>query len=363
MSVAAVKQAVTKAPKFLPPPDAGAEPAMDVGVPLLSLAELRKASGLTSWLVKRAIPSVAIGMIFGASQTFKSFIALDCALHIAHGLPWLGRKTKQGAVIYIAAEGGTGLWKRIDAWHRDRNLQWQKADLHVVPAAIDLEEDAMKVVAKAETVGVKPALVVVDTVSQTYAGEENSANEMAGYLRTLGESFRDLWGCAVLLIHHSGHQATERPRGSSAIAANVDFLLGSHRDEKEMLATLSCLKQKDDEPFADQTFAVRVFELGTDADGDAITSLVARHLSTEKEVREAIVGEQAAGRSGRAQLLLGLVQTGVTEKDLRHAFYRELGGIDADAKKKAFYRARDWAVQHGLIEIAQGTVIDRREQR
>lgn len=359
MTVADVHHLVDTARPVTAPVDE--DPA--AGVPLLSLAELRKASALTSWLVKSAIPSVAIGMLFGASQTFKSFIALDCALHVAHGLPWLGRRTRKGAVIYIAAEGGTGLWKRVDAWHRDRNLNWQKADFRVVPAAIDLGADAMKVVAKAETVGVQPALVVVDTVSQTYGGEENSANEMAAYLRTLGGAFRDLWGCAVLLIHHSGHQATERPRGSSAITSNVDFLFGSHRDEKEMLATLSCLKQKDDEPFADQTFGVRVFELGTDPDGDAITSLVARHLSTEKEIREAIVGEQAAGRSGRAQILLGLVQTGVAEKDLRHAFYRELGGIDADAKKKAFYRARDWAVQHGLIEVAQGTVIDLRGQR
>jgi len=360
MTVADVHHLIDTARRVTPPP---AEPDPADAVPLLSLAELRKAAGLTSWLVKRAIPASAIGMLFGASQTFKSFIALDCALHVAHGLPWMGRRTRKGAVIYIAAEGGAGLWKRIDAWHRDRDLQWQKADFHVVPAAVDLSADAMKLVAKAEAAGVQPLLVVVDTVSQTYSGEENSANEMAAYLRTLGQAFRDLWNCAVLLIHHSGHQATERPRGSSAITSNVDFLFGSHRDEKEMLATLSCIKQKDEERFADQTFGVRAFELGTDADGDAITSLVARHLSTEMEIREAIVGEQAAGRSGRTQILLGLVQTGVSEKELRHAFYRELDGIDSDTKRKAFYRARDWAVEHHLIEIAQGVVIDLRERR
>ena len=57
-------------------------------------------------------------------------------------------------------------------------------------------------------------MVVVDTLSQTYSGEENSANEMAAYLREIGLRFRQLWQCAVLLIHHSGHQATERPCGS-----------------------------------------------------------------------------------------------------------------------------------------------------
>ncbi|MFT3816039.1 MAG: AAA family ATPase [Rubrivivax sp.] len=359
MTVADVHHLVDTARRVPPPADAA--PADTV--PLLSLAELSRAAGLTSWLVKRAIPTVAIGMLFGASQTFKSFIALDCALHVAHGLPWMGRRTRKGAVIYIAAEGGAGMWKRIDAWHRSRGLPWNRVSFHVVPVALDLAADAMKVVASASAVGVKPALVVVDTVSQTYAGEENSANEMAAYLRALGQAFRDLWSCAVLLIHHAGHQATERPRGSSAITSNVDFLFGSHRDEKEMLATLSCLKQKDEERFADQTFALSVKELGTDSDGDTITSLVARHLSTEQEIREALAGEQTAGRAGRAQLLLGLVQTGMAEKELRLAFCTELGGLDAEAKRKAFYRARNWAVQSKLIEVAQGVIIDLRERQ
>ena len=41
--------------------------------------------------------------------------------------------------------------------------------------------------------------------------------QMAAYLREIGLRFRALWQCAVMLVHHTGHQATERPRGSSAI--------------------------------------------------------------------------------------------------------------------------------------------------
>jgi hypothetical protein len=167
---------------------------------------------------------------------------------------------------------------------------------------------------------------------------------MAAYLREIGLRFRALWGCAVMLVHHTGHAATERPRGSSAIRANVDYLLSVYRDEKEMMATLGCVKQKDGDLFRDAVFKLTVTPLGHDADGDVVTSLVARHLGTDDEVQQARQEEAVAGRGGRNAALVGLVTNGMPEKDLRRAFYEQLAGLDADAKKKAYYRARDRAM-------------------
>lgn len=330
-------------------------------VPLLRLDALRAASEQVRWAVKHVIPAASVGMLFGGSGTFKSFIALDCALHVAHGLPWMGRITKQAPVLYIAAEGGAGLWSRVHAWHKARGLSWEDVPLYVVPAAIDLTADAWRVVDAAQAVGATPGMVIVDTLSQTYAGEENSANEMAAYLREIGLRFRQLWACAVLLVHHTGHAATERPRGSSAIRSNVDFLLSVYRDEKEMLATMGCVKQKDGELFADATFAMTVADLGVDEDGDKITSLVARHLSNAEDVEQARMAEQAAGRGGRDFALMGLVQNGMPLNDLRRAFYELLEGLDAEAKKKAFFRARKRAQDAGYIDFAEGMVIDLRK--
>ena len=330
-------------------------------VPVLSLKALREASEAIRWTCKHVIPAASIGMLFGGSGTFKSFVALDLALHVAHGLPWMGRLTQQGQVLYIAAEGGAGLWGRVDAWHRSRGLRWQHAPLYVVPTAVDLTVDAWRVVDAAQAIGSTPVLVVVDTLSQTYSGEENSANEMAAYLREIGLRFRALWGCAVMLVHHTGHAATERPRGSSAIRANVDYLLSVYRDEKEMMATLGCVKQKDGDLFRDAVFKLTVTPLGHDADGDVVTSLVARHLGTDDEVQQARQEEAVAGRGGRNAALVGLVTNGMPEKDLRRAFYEQLAGLDGDAKKKAYYRARDRAMADRLIEVAEGFVIDLRK--
>lgn len=331
-------------------------------VPLLSLAELEAHEQAVRWLVKHVIPAESIGMMFGASGTFKSFIALDATLHVAHGLPWLGRRTERGAAIYIAAEGGPAVWRRIKAWHRARGKRCEDAQVYVVPTAIDLRADAWRVVERVQAVGITPALVVVDTLSQTYAGEENSANEMAAYLRELGARFRQLWGCAVLLVHHTGHSASERPRGTSAIRANIDYLLGVYRDEKEMLATVTCEKQRDGEAFDDQTFTLTSHDLGTDVDGDRVTSLVARHLTSAEEVEAAVDAERSAGRGGKNQLLLQLVQNGMREAGLRKAFYEDCGIDTADGRRQAYHRARQWATKQGFIDITQGVVITLKKQ-
>jgi hypothetical protein len=327
-------------------------------VPLLSLGELREHSHASPWLIKHVLPGESIGMLYGGSGTFKSFIAIDMALHIAHGLPWLGRRTRQGSVVYIAAEGGSGLWPRICAWHRSRRLHYEKTPLHVVPVALDLKTDAWRVVESAQAKGLEqPSLVIVDTLSQTFAGEENNAGEVAAYFREIGTRFRELWKCAVLIIHHTGHIATERPRGSSAMRANLDFMFGVFRDEKEMLATVTCSKQKDGEGFTDAIFSLSSMSLGTDEDGDTIRSLVARHLTSAEDVQQAMAAEGKAGRGGNNSLLLRLLQNGMRESELRTEFMKDSTGDSPDARRQAWARARSWAVKAGFFEVVQGVVI------
>jgi hypothetical protein len=329
------------------------------GIPALTLLELRDQAHELDWLVKNMVPADSIGLIFGASQTFKSFVALDMALHVAHGLPWMGRRTKQGPVVIIAAEGGRGIWSRICAWHKARGLPYDKVQVIVITVAVDLIAGAGAVVStvEAKLTGVKPLLTVVDTLSQTFAGEENSAQEVSAYFREIGGRIRERWHCAVGIIHHSGHNATERPRGSTAMGANVDWMFGVHRDEKEMLATLSCAKQKDGEGFADAMFSLTHQRLGVDKDGDELRSLVARHLSSTEEVQEVMEREAKAGRGGHNSTLMRLVQNGMRESDLRKLFGDECGLDSADSKRQAYGRSKSWATKQGYFEVANGFIV------
>ena len=328
----------------------------DGALPILTLEQLREQAKSVKWLVKHIVPAESIGVMYGGSGTFKSFIAIDLALHVAHGLPWLGKKTRQGNVLIVAAEGGSGLWRRIVAWHREHRLKWESVPIWVLPIAVDLGADCSRVQEAAAALGVRPDLVVVDTLSQTFAGEENSAAEVSSYLRELGLWFRNSWQASVLVVHHTGHQATERPRGSSAIRANVEFMFGVYRDEKEMLATVECAKQKDGELFDPITFSLKVVELKKDEDGDPITSLVAKTMKSADEVVSYMAHEAERGRGGRNHLFLELALNGTEEKKVRAVFYEAIDG-DGEAKRKAYFRARKWAISAGLIDVAEGYVI------
>jgi hypothetical protein len=341
-------------------PRAGAVVAQEpapAGDLVLTVEQLFDRARSVHWAVKGLIVEQGLGFIFGASGAFKSFIALDYALHRAYGMRWMGRKTKQAVPVYLAAEGGAGLMWRVQAWHKARRMDWRACPLRVVVVPLTLRTQSQALREAIQAAGVHPGDVIVDTMSQTFTGNENANDEVAEFLRVLGSELRDALRCTVVVVHHSGHSAAERPRGASAIVNNSDFAFGVYRDEKQMLATLEVAKVKDAERGQPQTFELTAHELGRDEDGEAITSLAARHIDNAAALLAAVTAEGAAGRGGRNQLLLSLLQNGMDEKSLRKAFYEEAGIAEPEARKKAFYRARDWAVGQGLIELRQGVVI------
>jgi len=312
---------------------------------LLDVTQLHARYKAQTWAVKGIIPASAIGIIFGASGTFKSFIALDYALHRCYGFPWLGRKTKQGIPVYIAAEGGAGLMRRIEAWHKLRGLDWAQCPMRVVIVPLSLSQQAGALRKAIDALGIVPSDIIVDTLSQTCDGDEKENTVMAAFLRALGAELRDPYGATVIIIHHTGHVATERPRGASALIANSDFLFGVFRDESAMLATVECVKQKDSEKPETSIFDMRQVPLGTDEDGDAISSLVAMQLNPG----DAVLAAAKQKRSGYLGLLVQAVGTGKPEKDARTEFYRLMPGASPDSQRQAWHRTKKTATETGIL--------------
>mgnify|MGYP003339502185 FL=1 len=132
-----------------------------------------------------------------------------------------------------------------------------------------------------------PKLIVIDTLSQTFAGDENSSSDIATYLRMINSEIREPFHATVIVIHHSGHSASERPRGSSAITANVDFLLGCFRTDPEaMNARLEVTKQKDGDKVRGLYFELERRVVGKDEENEEISSLVATFNDEVAKVRE-----------------------------------------------------------------------------
>ena len=276
-------------------------------------SQVKEATKNIKWLVKNVIPQDAMGMLFGASGTFKSFIAIDLALSVLHGQEWTKRKTAKGAVYYVAAEGGAGVSRRVDAWHRGvdvpENLYYCRT-----PLLLSSKEEIGALRASIAALPEIPVLIIIDTLSQTFAGDENSSSDIATYLRMLNSELRAAFNCTVLVIHHTGHSATERPRGSSAITANVDFLLGCYRSDPEgMNARVDVTKQKDGDLVKGMYFDLDRHVLGQDEEGDEISSLVANFHDAVAAIRQNNKG------SKYESLIMSVLATGqrVTDAELR----------------------------------------------
>ena len=67
------------------------------------------------WTVERLLGAKELSVI-AAPGAAKSCVAGDIAGHVAAGEPWAGRRVKQGAVLYIAAERAAVVKRRFAAF-------------------------------------------------------------------------------------------------------------------------------------------------------------------------------------------------------------------------------------------------------
>src|SRR5947208_368501 len=89
-------------------------------VRIQTVKQLRSAA-FPYWLVLSVVRSRTLVLMWGASGSGKTFLALDLALSIARPTRWFGRRVRHGGVIYLAGEGH--LKSRIDAYMAVHGLQ------------------------------------------------------------------------------------------------------------------------------------------------------------------------------------------------------------------------------------------------
>lgn len=185
-----------------------------------------------SWLVPGEIPRVGFGAVYGPTGSGKSFYCLDRALTLAQDSP----------VVYVAGEGVGGYGARKLAWCRHHGKG--AGQLYFVRDAPNLL-DASQVGELIDAIApLAPVLVVLDTLARCLVGgDENSAQSMGIFIAACDRIHRET-GATVLVVHHTG-KAGQSERGSSALRAACDFLLGLSEDDG--LITLTCEKVKDGE--------------------------------------------------------------------------------------------------------------------
>lgn len=241
---------------------------------VVALAEVAKREPGT-WFIKGLLPKAETGILFGASGSGKTFIALDLALHVATGRAWRGLRTAPARVLVIAAEGSGGLAKRVEAYCRFHDIDPATVPVGVICAAPNfLNNDSVAEVVKAIAAAGGADLIIVDTFAQVTPGaNENGAEDMGLALANV-RAIIAATKAMVLLVHHAGKDASKGARGWSGLRAAVDVELEVVRhDNGERELRVS--KQKDGEDGLAWGFRLETIMLGLDADGDSITSCVA----------------------------------------------------------------------------------------
>ncbi|MBN1874724.1 MAG: AAA family ATPase [Anaerolineae bacterium] len=205
-------------------------------------SELASALPEIHWLWEHWIPRGMLSLLGAVPGAGKSMIALDLTKRVLHGLPFpngaFNPHQEGQPVIYIDGEVVPQLIKeRAERWRMDTKnlyLLLPRPNDMIDFSRIEYQELLRQMI---ETV--RPALIVVDSLSSVTSKGENSIEDVRailGYLNSLATTYQ----IAILLIHHlrkrSGAQMVVLPgimdvgiddfRGSTHITAMARSVMG-----------------------------------------------------------------------------------------------------------------------------------------
>ena len=270
------------------------------------------------WLVKKIFPEMGVGVIYGKSGAFKSFLAVHLGLCVASGAPWAGRKTRPGSVVYVAAEASNGVRKRVSGYflgHKPKSAEGLSLDapFQLVAAAPNLgsgAEDRNELIKSISGVGVAPRLIIIDTVHQTMGGADENGAGMAQYITNATE-LSNVFGCFVLVVHHVGLSDDQRLRGHSSMNCAMDVQLLVERVDKEMTTTLTLQKLKDDIDDVRLRATIATNTMRFDEDLDVVSTLVVSEIVNVNEdggsEGAAVEGGAGEGADSAEEALLRIV--------------------------------------------------------
>lgn len=226
-----------------------------------------------NWTIKNVIPQKGLVVMYGAPGSGKSFAALDMAMKISQTKTihssWGEHKVKNGRVVYVCAEAPNGFKNRIITYMLHYDFQFSELENFVIIdeapnliSAIDVD----RIISQIGTADI----IYFDTLACVMpGGDENAAKDMSLVISNCKKIIQAT-NATVVLIGHPGKDLDKGHRGWSGILGAVDTEI-----KVEALGTahtLTITKQKEGQSGKQYGFTLPVYQLGTDNDGDPITS-------------------------------------------------------------------------------------------
>lgn len=211
---------------------------------MLGPAELRDRPP-PAWLIDGLLTVDSASWLIAAPSSYKSFVALDWAGHVAAGREWMGRACASGRVVYVVAEGVGGMGPRIRAWEQRNGPMSPDVRFLPMPVQIGRADHWAALVEACRRIS--PALVILDTQARITVGLDENDNTAMGEVVEAIEQLRKATAACVLVVHHTGRSGGHA-RGASAIdgAQDVELKLTRTADFRVVLEVDKSKNASDD---------------------------------------------------------------------------------------------------------------------
>lgn len=323
---------------------------------LLTLGEAAEREP-PSPLVRGLLYLDTLAWLIGKPGSFKSFVALDIAAHVALGRAWADRPVRAGLALYVVAEGLGGMTQRARAWIKARGGGSAPDALKLYPRAVQVSNDKHWRALVELAAELRPVLIVIDTQARITLGvKENDNTEMSAFVGKLDE-LRRASGACVLTVHHIGRNG-EDARGASSLDGAQDTELKVERLDgpKSLRARLVVDKQKDGADTAVVTFEMTPVPLGEHPEtGEEMTSLV---LDTQAFINAAPPAPWREDMPEKLSRIIDVLdelfsEEGGTRSEVLSALKER--GWSADYPRSSFFKAWNQLAADGRLGRVAGT--------
>lgn len=218
-------------------------------------------------------------VIYGDSNSGKTFFALSLAASIAEGVLCYGRKTDPGLVIYLASEAPGSIRSRMQAIKK--HYGYSLENLAMVPVPMNFysgdgdANDVIELVREVEQIKGKPCRAIfADTLARMSAGANENSGEDMGPVMARFDRVAAATKAAMNIIHHNGKDAAKGARGWSGIRAHIDTEI--EVVEKDGIRSATITKQRELPGKGEAIyFKLEIIEMGETKFGGVATTCVA----------------------------------------------------------------------------------------
>ncbi len=181
------------------------------------------------YLIRNVLPQSSIGILFGITGSYKTFVAIDICIAIIQGTDWAGYRNqlgRKGRILYICCEGQAGFKIRVRAAlekHGDIDPNTFVWVYKKIPSFLTAE-DVLAIIKETGHDKFPFDLVVIDTMSRVAAGGNTNDEQTMSVVLNMMELFKTPV-TAVMTIAHPSRGNPYMVRGSGAQEGNVDFLI------------------------------------------------------------------------------------------------------------------------------------------